>query len=120
MHCVQNLPADMPAARRDLEIKSRKDESKLQQSEAVTEFVRRQHEFAETDIRKVQRSQLLQMGQLEQKHSQEVRSRCSVLLWIVIILRSYLICQIWIWIGFSETFHSVDSRIQFWCGFTRN
>lgn len=70
---MQNLPADLPSTRRDVEIKSRKDESKLQQSEAVQEFIRRQHEFFETDVRKVQRSQLLQLGQLEQKHSQEVR-----------------------------------------------
>jgi len=62
----------MPAARRDIEIKTRKDESKLQQSEAVQEFTRRQHEFHETDMRKIQRYQLLQLGQLEQKQNQEV------------------------------------------------
>jgi len=62
----------MPAARREAEIKSRKDESKLQQSEAVQEFTRRQHEFIETDMRKVQRCQLLQLGQLEQRQNQEV------------------------------------------------
>ena len=62
----------MPATRRDVEVKSRKDESKLQQSEAVQEFTRRQHEFLETEVRKVQRYQLLQLGQLEQKQNQEV------------------------------------------------
>jgi len=62
----------MPAGRREVEIKLRKDESKLQQSEAVQEFARRQHEFLETDIRKVQRYQLLQLGQMEQKQNQEV------------------------------------------------
>ena len=62
----------MPAARRDVEIRSRKDESKQQQTEAVHEFTRRQHEHLETDVRKLQRHQLLQLGQLEQKHYQEV------------------------------------------------
>jgi len=62
----------MPAARREVEIRSRKDESKLQQSEAVQEFTRRQHEMLETDVRKVQRYQLLQLGQLEQRQNQEV------------------------------------------------
>jgi len=62
----------MSAARRDVEVKSRKDESKLQQTEATQEFTRRQHEFLETDIRKVQRYQLLQLGQVEQRQIQEV------------------------------------------------
>jgi len=62
----------MPAAKRDIEVKLRKDESKLQQSEALQEFNRRQHEFLETDIRKVHRCQLLQLGQLEQRQNQEV------------------------------------------------
>ena len=70
--CAQSLPADMPAAKRDIEVKLRKDESKLQQSEALQEFNRRQHEFLETDIRKVHRCQLLQLGQLEQRQNQEV------------------------------------------------
>jgi len=65
----------MPAARREVEIRSRKDESKLQQAEAVQEFTRRQQEFLDTDVRKVQRYQLLQLGQLEQKQSQEVGHR---------------------------------------------
>ena len=74
---VQSLPADMPAAKRDVEIKAQKDEMKSQQIEAAQEFSRRQHEFLETDIRKVQRYQLLQLGQLDQKHSQEVLSHSS-------------------------------------------
>jgi len=75
--CVKNLPSDLPAARRDVEIKSRKDESKLQQTEAAQEFTRRQHEILETDVRKVQRCQLLLLGQMEQKHSQEVHTLAS-------------------------------------------
>jgi len=91
---IQSLPADMPAARRDVEIKSRKDESKLQQGEAVQEFTRRQHEFLETDIRKVQRYQLLQLGNVEQKQNQEVWHisflSCILLSFIAVLLIYFL------------------------------
>jgi thousand and one amino acid protein kinase len=65
----------MPASRRDLEVRSGKEEVKAQQAEAVQEFARRQHEFMENEIRKVQRRKLLQAEQLEQRQQQERMSR---------------------------------------------
>ena len=62
----------MPAARRDLELRSRKEELKARQAEAAHDFACKQRVFLDMEIRKTQRRRLLQMKQLEQRQHQEV------------------------------------------------
>lgn len=68
----------MPASRRDVELKSRKDDAKAHQSEMAQEFGRKQRDFLDMEMRKTQRRRLLQMEQLEQRHHQEVTQFCYI------------------------------------------
>lgn len=74
MLLYQNFPPDMPAARRDQELRQRKEELKARQAESAQEFGRKQRVFLDMEMRKTQRRRLLQLEQLEQRENQEVRS----------------------------------------------
>jgi len=68
----QSFPTDTPASRRELELRTRKDDLKARHLDVAQEFQRKQREYLDMEIRKTQRRQLLQFEQLEQRHNQEV------------------------------------------------